>query len=66
MMYEPCGPDVVDLEAWADGGWRQLASLDGRHLSTEIAGGFTGRLVAVQAVAGRARVTQFAYRPTQS
>lgn len=66
MMYEPCGPDVVDLEAWADGGWRQLASLDGRHLSTEIAGGFTGRLVAVQAVAGRARVTHFAYRPTQS
>lgn|GEM_PF-198717 len=47
------GPDVVTLgvEA-ADGDLVELAALDGRYLSTEVAGGFTGRIVGPYAVEG--------------
>lgn len=64
MMYEPCGPDVVRLEVRSGGAWQELASVDGRHLSTEVAGGFTGRLIGVRGISGTTRVTRFEYRPT--
>lgn len=41
---------------------RELARFDGRHLSTEVAGGFTGRLVGVRAIGGVTRVEDFSYR----
>lgn len=56
----PNGPDLIALRA--DG--TTLAELDGRHLSTEVAGGFTGRLIAVQAHAGTVRCTALTYQPT--
>jgi xylan 1,4-beta-xylosidase len=35
---------------------QQLAALDGRYLSTEVAGGFTGRVVGAYATAGTVAV----------
>ncbi|WP_425954477.1 glycoside hydrolase family 43 protein [Xylanimonas sp. McL0601] len=47
------GPDVVTLGVEdADGALVELARLDGRYLSTEVGGGFTGRVVGPYAVAG--------------
>lgn len=40
---------------------REIARFDGRHLSTEVAGGFTGRLVGPRAVAGTTRVDGVSY-----
>ncbi|WP_218123026.1 glycoside hydrolase family 43 protein [Actinomyces ruminicola] len=41
----------------------ELGRLDGRYLSTEVAGGFTGRVVGVRAVSGTATIERFGYRP---
>jgi hypothetical protein len=57
----PPGPDAPDLEKhepdfielWvdrADGGSEQLARLPGRYLSTEVVGGFTSRVLSVEAL----------------
>jgi xylan 1,4-beta-xylosidase len=43
--------------------FRSLAALDGRYLSTEVAGGFTGRVIGVGAAAGGATIARFAYAP---
>lgn len=58
----PPAPDVVTLEVVVDGEATVLAELDGRYVSTEVAGGFTGRTVGVQAVSGRLVVRSFDYR----
>ncbi|MFB6392822.1 glycoside hydrolase family 43 protein [Polymorphospora lycopeni] len=52
--WHPCRePDLLRLgvEA-ADGTFDVLAELDGRYLSTEVAGGFTGRVIGMYAAAG--------------
>ncbi len=41
------GPDDIELGMSDGSGIDVLARLDGRYLSTEVAGGFTGRLVGV-------------------
>ncbi|QUX31363.1 family 43 glycosylhydrolase [Nocardiopsis akebiae] len=41
------GPDVVVAAVRAPEGVTELARIDGRYLSTEVAGGFTGRMVGV-------------------
>jgi hypothetical protein len=51
------GPDVVVLSA----GSTELARLDGRYLSTEVAGGFTGRMVGVHASSGHVTLTSWEY-----
>jgi hypothetical protein len=57
------GPNEIVLSV-EDEGWHRLARLDGRYLSTEVAGGFTGRLLGVGARADRpARVLSVAYEP---
>ena len=61
------GPDVIEVgETGADGTSRVLFRLDGRHISTEVAGGFTGRVIGLRALAGSITPTRFAYRPEQS
>lgn len=56
-------PDLVELAIiGADGGAQVLGTADGRYLSTEVAGGFTGRVVGVAALAGSVVIEQFAYR----
>jgi xylan 1,4-beta-xylosidase len=45
------GPDRVSLGYEAGTGERRvLAELDGRYLSTEVTGGFTGRVIGMYAV----------------
>ncbi len=43
-------------------GFRELGRLDGRYLSTEVAGGFTGRMVGLTCARGELAVTSFTYR----
>ncbi|UGQ11749.1 glycoside hydrolase family 43 protein [Yinghuangia sp. ASG 101] len=54
-------PDRLQL-GYADGGFRPLADVDGRYLSTEVAGGFTGRVIGVEALDGDAVLTRFTYQ----
>ncbi|GAA4983644.1 glycoside hydrolase family 43 protein [Yinghuangia aomiensis] len=55
------GPDRLELGYVQDGRFRVLAEMDGRYLSTEVACGFTGRVVGVEALEGDAVLTEFAY-----
>ncbi|MFR0357487.1 glycoside hydrolase family 43 protein [Streptomyces sediminimaris] len=63
--HGPCtGPDAVSLGIERpDGTFTELASLDGRYLSTEVAGGFTGRVIGMYAAAGTVRFDWFDYEP---
>jgi hypothetical protein len=45
------------------GAAQQLARLDGRYLSTEVASGFTGRMLAVAAVDEPAHLACVTYSP---
>ncbi|MGW6393231.1 glycoside hydrolase family 43 protein [Streptomyces sp. NPDC055103] len=58
------GPDRIafGVEA-ADGTSTTLGTLDGRYLSTEVAGGFTGRVLGMYAAEGTVRFDWFAYEP---
>ncbi|WTJ88695.1 glycoside hydrolase family 43 protein [Streptomyces sp. NBC_01537] len=58
------GPDslVFGVEA-PDGTTTDVASLDGRYLSTEVAGGFTGRVVGLYAADGAVHFGWFDYAP---
>ncbi|WP_243715258.1 hypothetical protein [Micromonospora sp. KC207] len=47
----------------ADGAVDVLTTLDGRYLSTEVAGGFTGRVIGMYAAAGSVRFDWFDYEP---
>ena len=58
------GPDRILLAVEdPDGGHTILADLDGRYLSTEVAGGFTGRVIGVYAGAGTVHADWFDYQP---
>ena len=57
-------PDVLRLGVEEpDGRFSVLAELDGRYLSTEVAGGFTGRVIGMYAAAGTMRFDWFDYEP---
>ncbi|ABW14048.1 glycoside hydrolase family 43 [Parafrankia sp. EAN1pec] len=55
------GPDQLELGHLTDGEFRLLATVDGRYLSTEVAGGFTGRVVGVEAIGTDATLSRFEY-----
>jgi xylan 1,4-beta-xylosidase len=58
------GPDTVYLGTEDAGGrFTILAELDGRYLSTEVAGGFTGRVIGLYAAAGTVGFDWFDYEP---
>ncbi|MGJ5755893.1 glycoside hydrolase family 43 protein [Streptomyces puniciscabiei] len=65
--HGPCtGPDVVSLGVERpDGTFDVLATLDGRYLSTEVAGGFTGRVIGMYAATGTVRFDWFDYEPVE-
>lgn len=44
------GPDDIQLGVEREGAFVALARLDGRYVSTEVAGGFTGRMLTVEAL----------------
>ncbi|MET9760893.1 glycoside hydrolase family 43 protein [Streptomyces sp. NPDC006372] len=58
------GPDALTfgLEE-PDGTFTALGTLDGRYLSTEVAGGFTGRVIGLYAAAGTVHFDWFDYEP---
>ncbi|MFC7643859.1 hypothetical protein ACFQX6_26130 [Streptosporangium lutulentum] len=57
-------PDVVRLGVEEDGRFTPLAELDGRYLSTEVAGGFTGRVIGVYAAEGTVAFDWYEYTGT--
>lgn len=56
------GPDDIRLSIIVGGTETMLARVDGRYLSTEVAGGFTGRVIGVRAIDGSAQVREARYR----
>ncbi|MFP7834571.1 family 43 glycosylhydrolase [Marisediminicola sp. LYQ134] len=54
-------PDLVELALESEGTEHSFGEFDGRYLSTEVAGGFTGRVFGVQALSGRIRVDEIRY-----
>jgi xylan 1,4-beta-xylosidase len=58
------GPDELHLGIESgDGDFLTLAQLDGRYLSTEVAGGFTGRVIGMFTTAGTVRFDWYDYHP---
>lgn len=60
------GPDVVRVGFSSPSGVVELAEVDGRYLSTEVAGGFTGRVIGVEALGDGVTVRRFSYAPAVS
>lgn len=61
------GPDIVTFGVdEPDGAFAELGSLDGRYLSTEVAGGFTGRVIGMYAASGTVHFDWFDYLPQGS
>ena len=56
------GPDTLTFSVEIDGVETDLGSIDGRYFSTEVAGGFTGRVLGVEAGATSSRVRRIAYK----
>ena len=55
------GPDLLRAGVAAAEGFVELAALDGRYLSTEVAGGFTGRVIGIEALGEQVAVIRFEY-----
>jgi Glycosyl hydrolases family 43/Beta xylosidase C-terminal Concanavalin A-like domain len=55
------GPDEIVLSLDDGEGFRELGRLDGRYVSTEVASGYTGRMLALGSTAARAHVLSFEY-----
>jgi hypothetical protein len=55
-------PDLVELSVLReDGSAEILGAFDGRYLSTEVAAGFTGRMIGVRVLEGTASLREFRY-----
>jgi beta-xylosidase len=67
-MHDPrTGPDTISFGIGEAGGASTvLAALDGRYLSTEVAGGFTGRVIGMYASAGTVHFDWFDYEPQRN
>jgi len=57
------GPDTISLAVDSGDGRVVLAELDGRYLSTEVATGFTGRVIGMYVTQGSVAFDWFAYEP---
>jgi hypothetical protein len=58
-------PDRLAFGLMDGSEFQSLAELDGRYFSTEVAGGFTGRVIGIGAAAGGATIARFAYTPIE-
>ncbi len=54
-------PDLIELSASVGDTAYSFGELDGRYLSTEVAGGFTGRVFGVQALRGQIHIHHLSY-----
>jgi hypothetical protein len=59
--WEPRGPDRIAAGVVEDGQFVELGAVDGRYLSTEVAGGMTGRMLGVTCSSGNVLVRFFEY-----
>jgi xylan 1,4-beta-xylosidase len=59
--WDPRGPDRIAAGLIVDGAFTELGAVDGRYLSTEVAGGMTGRLLGVWCASGSIVVRSFRY-----
>lgn len=57
------GPDELVLSAVGPSGVTVLCRLDGRHVSTEVASGFTGRMLGIQSISGDGLILNAKYSP---
>jgi beta-xylosidase len=57
------GPDVLAFSVESQEGTVRLAEIDGRYLSTQVATGFTGRVIGMYVTEGSAAFDWFDYRP---
>ena len=57
------GPDDLVFEVADADGIHLLVRLDGRYLSTEVAGGFVGRVIGLRTEGGPVRFTEARYAP---
>lgn len=55
------GPDMLQAGILDADGETILGSIDGRYISTEVAGGFTGRMIGIEARSDEAHVRSFSY-----
>jgi hypothetical protein len=63
---EPEEPDLIELAVESDSGESEvLGTCDGRYLSSEVAGGFTGRVLGIEALTGSILVTRVSYSTGQ-
>ncbi|MEH1130736.1 glycoside hydrolase family 43 protein [Micromonospora sp. CPCC 206061] len=60
------GPDDVALGVGLGPEYRELAAFDGRYLSTEVASGFTGRVVGLQTLNGVTTLHEVRYTTQRS
>ncbi|MGW0912025.1 glycoside hydrolase family 43 protein [Streptomyces sp. NPDC002784] len=58
----PAAPDTIAFSVESPEGAVTVAELDGRYLSTQVAGGFTGRVIGMYVTAGSAAFDWFEYR----
>lgn len=61
-LYGRLGPDLLEPGIVRDGEFMSLGEVDGRYVSTEVAGGFTGRMLALEGLGGEAAVARVTYR----
>jgi xylan 1,4-beta-xylosidase len=59
--WDPRGPDRIAAGLVTGGVFTELGSVDGRYLSTEVAGGMTGRMLGVTCSSGAVVVRSFGY-----
>ena len=59
--WDPRGPDRIAAGLIVDGAFTELGAVDGRYLSTEVAGGMTGRMLGVTGTSGSVLVRSFEY-----
>ena len=63
LPFGHAGPDDIVLSFREGDDEHELARLDGRYLSTEVVGGFTGRMLGLGATDAGSVLRTFSYRP---
>jgi hypothetical protein len=59
--WDPRGPDRIAAGIVEGGAFTELGAVDGRYLSTEVAGGMTGRMLGVTCTSGVVLLRSFEY-----
>ncbi|KQR39353.1 glycoside hydrolase family 43 protein [Microbacterium sp. Leaf159] len=62
LPFGSAGPDDITMSVDSASGRTDLARVDGRYFSTEVAAGFTGRMLALGSPDAAGRVLSFHYR----